>query len=47
MCSNEVEYYCQSCGQYSEEISNITALQICTRCAEGDNPEQEETILFV
>jgi len=47
MCIEEVEYYCDSCGQFTEEISNITALQICEKCASGENHNNEGTILFV
>lgn len=47
MCIEEVEYYCESCGQFTKEISNITALQICEKCASGEIDINEGTILFV
>jgi len=44
--SSRIEYYCQSCGTYTEELSNITALEICPGCATGDNLN-EDVILFI
>ena len=46
LLSSRIEYYCQSCGTYTEELSNITALEICPGCATGDNLN-EDVILFI
>jgi hypothetical protein len=44
---NDVEYYCQSCGMYTEALSDITALDICPACATGEDHDNGDTILFI